>query len=266
MAVPQILAATVTIAFEGLMMFQGNGKGGKHVAVVDANCYYKHRPIIEIWRKVNPGDTELTRLNPPIELNAGDRVELGIGTGIVTTSARYRRRVPGLTDFIAQGHVSDDVIEGTTMSKVDGVVALVGLPPGRLTTWGAFDEKVRVVGNIKEYCFARFVILEPDPPISTSAITVHHFGVVNPESFPLQPGDLVIVSNTSTDQYPLHFPAYSRLLDQKDDGGTLLPVSLVHTACDPNDTVILEDTLQQKVLEDIERRVPHGDCGPIDNP
>ena len=63
----QILAATITIAFEGLMLFQGPSSSEKtHVAIVSAR---DHEPYIEVIDKTHAyGD---------IKLKKGDQISFG---------------------------------------------------------------------------------------------------------------------------------------------------------------------------------------------
>src|ERR1019366_671826 len=98
MAVPQILAVTFTVAFEGLMMFQGNPDGSKHVAIVNASCYYNHDdPRIEVWRPQSPGGQLKLVPSFPLKLQTGDAVSFGVtGTVIHDPDGLYVEHMPNI--------------------------------------------------------------------------------------------------------------------------------------------------------------------------
>jgi len=260
MALPQILAITVTIAFEGLMLFQRGPDSQKNVAIVDASdpILYAHKPLIDICHAKSDYKTCETL----VELQKDDTVTFNNSPGKIDLTDLYREHVPELRDFIVYGGV-DALVEGKQLGS-EGALAFVDLPAGRLTTWGGFDEKVQITkkgGVIRRRankCFARYVLLATS--VSPTTISVKHKDE-NPVAYPIEEGDLLFVSNISQERYHLHFPVYTRLLTNY---GQLGPVRMLpenDEKCDPEvgkrQFPEIKDALENRY-----NRVPHGDCGP----
>jgi hypothetical protein len=242
------------------MMFQGDGNGGHtHVAIVNATCYYKHNdPFVEVWRPLTPGGA-LSLINH-IPLNAGDTVSFGVQGNVTASDGYFSQFVPKVTAFVVQGTVDGHVLKNVTMPHDDGVLAFVTLPPGDLTTFGTFDEKVLLTNTGTKYCFTRFVVLKAQTDTMLPSLAIHHtIALGDPLPIDIKADDLVIVSNSSMDQSHVHLPAYSRLLDKD---GTLAPIKIIGEAC--TDHALTVSPSIRDVLDGTQN--PHGDCGPIDNP
>jgi hypothetical protein len=260
MAVPPILAATFTVAFQGLMMFQGDGNGNHtHVAIVNATCYYKHDdPFVEVWRPRTPGGA--LSLVSHIPLEAGDDVSFGVQGTVTASDGYFSQFVPKVTAFVVQGKVDGHVLKSVTMPHDDAVLAFVTLPPGDLTTFGTFNEKVQLASTGTKYCFTRYVILQAQTGAMPASLAIHHTNsLAVPLPIEIKSDDLVIVSNSSMDQRHVHLPAYSRLLDKD---GTLGAIKIISEAC--TDHPLTVTPAVRDVLDGTQD--PHGDCGPIDNP
>jgi hypothetical protein len=248
-----ILAATFTIAFEGLMMFQGKEDGGKFVAIVNA-C--DHSPRIEVYHANKPVDTYTLRSGSKVSfLNATD--------GPITTTKSYDDHVPRLREYVLAGDIDDDVVKENFH---DGVVAYVNLPAGKLTTYRGFTQQVRLMKRIvlymhKNFCFARFVVL-PDIPIHPAGVKLRIDGPGANVEYAITEGDIVIISNISAKKAS-HFHHYATLLSH--DGELGSAALLAANTC----TDVHESSLPisvTKVLDDLYPRTPNGDCGPTGNP
>src|ERR1043166_4470684 len=224
---------TLIIAFEGLIHFQTKERYD-HAALVDAedySCHDVHK--IEVWRD--------RQLYTTVDLCKGDVVSFDIYPGRLRRDSLYRRHVPELRDFIVYGDIDRKVVR---QMPADGVFAYVTLPPGRLTTWATFEDRVELVrktGSRKKKCFARFVVL--DTAITEDVhLRVHRsdLSCLPVLPVPLTPRDLLVVSNTTSHNasgppYRPHFPAYARLLTTD---GQVSPVRILsHKArkCDKDD-------------------------------
>jgi hypothetical protein len=272
MTAAHILAATLTIAFQGLMLFQGNSGGmekSKHVAIVD-DLYGDHKkPYVEIWSS-GDADGELISIGR-YALAPTDLVEFDFSPGIVSPTKLYRRHVPKIEPFIlGDHHVHDDVHEQTLPHNA--VLLFVSLPGGTLTTYQTFEERVAIKKKNfgkKRKCFARFVVLQTSP--SPTKIKIHHDG--QDYNHDLLPDDLVVFSNAAPPQPPntepySHFHLYEGLLNGS--GKRLGDATILDSdPCKEPDMVGTKQFTDRikAVLDDIAKtRTPNGDCGPIDNP
>jgi len=270
MIVSEILAATLTVAFEGLMLFQTEANGGKHVAIVEDAM---HNPGMEICHRDMSNKIDVTKC-VPISFQKDDIVTFDYrpsDVGSLKVKERkdrlYTKHVPKIREFIVNGKVRDDVVNEKTPNA--GVLAFVNVPPGKLSTFRTFDEQVDLTKNNHDHvkiCFARFVVLETT--ISNPALlVVHHRNAPVPgrpvpsppiQPYPLNPGDLVFVSNTSDDTSS-HFHIYKTLLT---NGGKLGAVTVLK----PNGTC--RNTDGEKTFDPVieaalaAHRSPIGDCGP----
>jgi hypothetical protein len=255
MPIPQVLAATFTIAFEGLMLFQSDAGGRKHVVLVDATDH-DHKATIEIC-SLYQGEYN-SKYCQPIPLENNDTVSFDGAPGKLDPDYYYEEHVPKLKDFIVRGHLHDDVVDQTLPHE--GVLAFVSLPAGDLSTWGSFDYGVELTtadGTPEVHCFARFVILSHIRP-APSTLYVHHFQPPKTQPYPIKDGDLIFVSNISQTPPP-HFHLQSRLLNA---GGALGTAKFTAIACVRTDGRDRFGSAIEKVLFDRDSRVPNGDCGP----
>ncbi|HKR64673.1 MAG TPA: hypothetical protein VJZ00_13155 [Thermoanaerobaculia bacterium] len=259
MTAGQIAAATFTIAFEGLMMFQTEANGYRNVALVDTDERHKHTAQIEIRdRDGKPREKQIL-------LELGDRVTFeGTVRGEITTDKLYDRHVPHLKKYIIKGDVDVDVAAKTP--KPGGALAFVDLPGGAMTTFENFRDRVQLTkhglfSRKDTLCFSRFVVMETPYSgptflvINRNAVTTRH---------EIRSDDIVIISNISTNPKP-HFQLYGQLLAP---GGKLGDSEVLE---DQKPTCIGEVSPDTPVhvkivLLDLYRRVPNGDCGPTGNP
>ncbi len=269
MAMPQILAATFTIAFEGLMMFQNDGNGGrKHVAIVDATTEFHKNPRITICHKGPLNNYPLTECGTPVPLKPGDEVSFGT-PGSATPSKEYLLgNVPNIKDYIVAGAVHQNVID---KKPVNGVLAFIELSPGELTIWRTFEDPVllSMLHGAQVKCFTRYVILKATTTSTPAEMKIRNGGSEGNSGIILDDGDLVYVSNTSTDEDHQHFPSYKHLLKQP--GGELGDSEVLHNmTCKPIDvaghvSAVIGIALDAHTKSQ-DHKNPHGDCGPIDNP
>jgi hypothetical protein len=254
MSASLILAATITFAFDGLMMFQGGLDGKQDVVVVNDVNHDHDKPHIEIWR----GSTVEPLLQ--FSLKVGDTVHLGVAAGQVVSSASYREHVPDLKNLIRRGKI--------TLKNNPAVLTSIELPPGTLLPWRTFKEKVGFIQSNNEfvkYCMARMVVLQT-VVAKPGTLAITHVDPPQVESYPLQDGDLVIVSNASPSTKNLHFPLYARLLDPT---GRLGGMDVLDgDYCDTTEPELGVGMFSDFIQDALDRhisRTPNGDCGQVRN-
>jgi hypothetical protein len=252
----QILAATLTIAFEGLMMFQEGSGGRQSVLIVDANDR-QHHPSIHVCKV--EGDV-VRHLD--INLTNKDVITFA-RSGPVTLDHRFRVSIPELQKFIITGHIDDQVVNLSTQAS--GVLARADLPAGKLTTWSNFPEQAEFEtddGQITQLCLPRFSILLSQVPLPTDVTITHVDGTM--ETLQVDEHEMVIISNVSVDTEHPHFPHYKKLLASNGILGGVDVLKLRHC-----NTAIGKGDLSpqiEKILEFFVARTPNGDCGQSRNP
>ena len=243
---------TVTLAFDGLMLFQSEHRDmSKHVAIVAS---HDHELEVEIYTRSNPAVPGLDACTP-VTVIKDDVSKFDTDATRIKHSPLYRKYVPELRQFGLFGEV-DSYVEDA--NPFGGVYAYVKLPPGSLTTWSTFDDAVEMYDRdlkSRRQCFARFVVMET---MYYEATCMY----VGGKPYQLKPWDLVFFSNVPSEppKHP-HFPEYLNVLDYT---GQVGPVHILSGGCDPTVGVgqfrdEIEDALKKH--RDGER-VPNGDCGP----
>ena len=241
MPATHILAATLTIAFEGLMLFQGpSATEKKHVALVNAPY---HHPYVEII-----GD------GARIPLNKNDVITFGPNPGVAHTSSWFDRYVVTLREHaigsVAQKVVANDVTH-------DGTLAAVTLPNGDLTIlfMMPYAVELRAFTLSSTHCFPRYVVLKTYDNIDTVWINGQPHDI---------PEGIVVISNGGEQHPDTHFHEYRRMLDE---------FGIAETATLLNDypcyVYTTPDGIDPDVVEKLKNRInaiPNGDCGPVDNP
>lgn len=256
MAATQILAAAITIAFEGLMLFQGPTTTEKtHVAVVDA---HHHTPYVQIF------DIDGKELTPRIDLNKGDEVAIG-AAGVGHTDYFFEKYAIRLKDHVAFGSVDQDVVLRNVNHS--GTLARVDLPDGNLTILATFKYPVRLDSWLtlpSTHCFPRYVVLTSKPATWPVKMTI----TGHPIPYEIPDDAIVIVSNGGP-AGSTHFHEYRKML------GTLAfleSATLLNSPpCYGNTPQPIPSTLDPKVVNFLLGAarlpaVPNGDCGPVNNP
>ena len=244
-----ILAATLTIAFEGLMLFHGPSEDKKtHAAIVNAP---HHHPFVHVI-----GRNE-------VPLAKGDRITFSTGSGVGDTDDSFDDNVITLLNHVAVGNVDKQV----TLNNVAhaGTLATVQLPDGDLSTFLTFPYRVKLdtwYTKASTHCFPRYVLLTV-PITGTASIKIEHEGRP-PDEYPIESGLVVISNGGMQGTTDTHFHEYRRLL------GTFAlmeKATLLKKTCDPVPPIpagVDRDVI--RILQDRVNRIPNGDCGPVDFP
>lgn len=265
----QILAATFTIAFEGLMLFQGPSASEKtHVWIVDAP---EHNAFVEETDK----DGNIVQWIP---LTKGDQITFGkkdqipFGErGVGYTGHWFDRYVVTLKDHVVFGNVDQAVVMNDVSHT--GTLARAYLPDGNLTILFTFHDRVRLdtwFTFSSTHCFPRYVLLTTQTSgVVTTRIT-HEDGSY--EDLEINSG-IVVVSNGGLPHEGKskvsHFHEYRRLLS------TFARLETATFPVDPpcyadlNDPQPIPPGLDDEVVNALRKRIPRipsGDCGPVDNP
>ena len=282
---------TLTIAFEGLMLFQTDADKRKQVALVNARVH-NHVPQVTLWRSDAPNKP--LQKKAPIELLDGDVVSFtnaegeAVG-GVMGHTDLYDTYVPKLRDFIFFGAIHSAVESQDT--KFGGVAAYVDLPSGTITSWRSMDEYVlmhnKECRQVKQ-CFARYVVLATAMP-SGGKLIIRHSASPDSQPLDLNAWDLVIVSNRQRQRgtheahshdspeghshaspagaEALHFPILTRLLTWDGQLGPIQRVKPPEPLCNPEAGATqlgfsgpVKDILNGVKLRG--DRSPNGDCGP----
>jgi hypothetical protein len=252
-----ILAATFTIAFEGLMMFQTEANGYRNVAIVDATNAGHNTPKIEIW------SPPFNNAPPPIDLVSGDLIRFdGVPRGKITRDDLYGRHVPHIRNYIVTGDIDTNVVNKAP--RPGHGLAFVDLPGGAMTTFEGFRDPARLTSPFsgdQKLCFARFVVMQTEY-LKGTQLVVKRGG--NDMRYDVHENDVVIVSNISTQRHS-HFYLYGRLLAP---GGVLGEAEVLENEKPSCSGEASPDTPAsvKAFLLNLYSRLPNGDCGALGNP
>lgn len=258
MAHANVIAATLTVIFEGLVAFVGGPSGQQsktHVAIVNAT---RHKPMIVLEGRER-------------DLLEGDVVQFGlIDAGPATTTTSFDTRVPTLSDYIQAGDLDDHV---KLQQRHGPVWAYVILPDGLLTADGSLSNPAqftRTNGTREIRCPARTVQLTATAP---AQITVTITGPNRPRPFErtVDASQPIEITN-STRRFGNHYNMFQSLLRF---GGRLGDAhEITRLDCDDDGNVIDPRRVSgfRRVSHGVAvffRRlflIPNGDCGATDYP
>lgn len=260
MTANQILATTFTLMFEGLMLFQGDTANSKSTVVIVHDATHHKTPSITIYPS-----------KEVIPLQQGDKVTFSnLAAGVATTKKSFNEHVPKLPQHIKKGHVHDDVIGQSALNE--GIEAVVFLPEGDLTAMGTLPkvrlEKTTGLTFTKTLCMAELVFLQSEASSDVDLMIHHRVGGVDvlrlKKTIPKDGG--VRFSNASDDEtFGTHFHLYSALLNK---GGEIGKVTAIGGQCgNEADFLATAKRISSAATAAVAtRRIPNGDCGPVDNP
>jgi hypothetical protein len=251
-----ILAATFTIAFEGLLMFQTEANGYRNVAIVDATDAY-HTAKIELW------SPPFQNAPVAIPLEYGDLIRFGgVPRGKITRDDLYGRHVPHMRNYIVKGDI-DNYVANKTPQQGHGL-AFVDLPGGAMTTFEGFRDPVRLTSPFsgdQKLCFARFVVMQT-PYANGTTLVVKRNG--NDMPYDIRQDDVVVVSNISAHADP-HFYLYGRLLAPGGELGEAEVLENEKPSCIGEASPDTPPSIKAFLLT-LYGRAPNGDCGAVGNP
>ncbi|MDP9190815.1 MAG: hypothetical protein M3P06_03830 [Acidobacteriota bacterium] len=261
MAATQILAATITIAFEGLMLFQGPSRSEKtHVAIVNA---HNHKPYIEVID---------SHSYPRIHLKKGDHISFG-RPGIGYTGHWFDRYVVRLKEHVAFGNVDPAVV--LKDANHSGTLAMVELPDGNLTILFTFPERVELDSWLtfsSTHCFPRYVLLTgvTGDPVTMTIKHQDETGHPAHPPYPIDDNGIVVISNggPQDEEEPYsHFHEYRQMLGAFAflETATFLKDRPCYVgAPQPIPPGLDPDVVE--ALSDRKERIPNGDCGATGHP
>jgi hypothetical protein len=136
-----------------------------------------------------------------------------------------------------------------------------------MTTWHTLKDAVQLTrnGQAAIVCFARFAVLGPITA-SNVEIRIEHTPPAPPRKpYPIDDGDIVIVSNIAPPSDGLHFLEYAKFLNRD---GLIGALNILSHGCDENEEPDSVDPYVGEILTEHARGplAPNGDCGPVDNP
>ncbi|MDP9190816.1 MAG: hypothetical protein M3P06_03835 [Acidobacteriota bacterium] len=265
-----LIAATLTIVFEGLVAFIGPDSGGKenktHVAIVTA----RHHAAIMTLKE--PGDSPKA-----IKLKEGDRIAFSVGSGIAATDTSFDERVPTMSDYIRSGDLDARVKRKEPLPNIllgDVVLSYVELPNGTLSAEDTLKHPAQFTkknGTKEIRCPARIVRFTMTPePTEPVRVTIEGRPPRRPLTRTLDLTYELTIENTT--RHPgNHYNRFESLLES---GGRLGFVSEITSQdCDKDGRVMDERETERHRRETekhrrktVSLRAPNGDCGPTDYP